>query len=524
MTGGVGGPKLHKSKDNATATGKPKPVTGPNAPHGRHGHLSAGTAQQANKMAAVNKGLVAGASPVNPQGVSTRGPRAGKKGTAPQNKQVVQAQNPNAAVNPNTANTSSLQKDIARRRYGMWQNPNSKLVGRTPLPAAGQGNLANLLGVRLPGRKASSPANATNVPNVSTPGQRSTSPSQSTNNLRNANQPRQSAATTSASLTTNDKTRPEAGERLSKAEKTERSRIYSPQDGVGFAFGKDKPATGEIERWQAGLTDRERSALKDPNTRIVITAGASRVGGQDFNAQLTDRRAVNVQQELVETFGVNPGSIDINSLYRGEELAIQKGKPDHKDNAEDRTATIQVFSGGQNANRATAADKPSVQDAVDSLTQGLSRPEQKDLSKQRALDQLKIGKDFVVFAVSGNLWKGLSAGFKEIGWMGKEMVRDMTDAKVILNMGTQFNPAFMGRICEWAGVPKKDAYQSSILDNKYSAWGRQVADRVWNNLSDQEQANIVTTMHSDARDKFEKQLSTYLHDFYASRNMTYTNW
>lgn len=126
---------------------------------------------------------------------------------------------------------------------------------------------------------------------------------------------------------------------LSASEKKERRRVAKPVDGLGFAFGKDKPAKGEWDRWFSGLSDKEKAALKHPHCIVSIKTYRSRAGKESFNVDLSERSANNVEGGLVAR-GVPRSSI--KKYWFGENIAKFKRVRNGQDRAIDRVARIEI--------------------------------------------------------------------------------------------------------------------------------------------------------------------------------------
>ena len=133
-----------------------------------------------------------------------------------------------------------------------------------------------------------------------------------------------------------------------RREKAERKRVAHPQGGVGFEFGKDKPAAGEMDRWYQSLSKEQKEALRDPNAEVTITATASRVGSAEYNLDLSKRRGENVAKILREKFGV-AAKIKVEAL--GEEPAEWREAPDQKDDHTDRVAHIDILPATKKADK-----------------------------------------------------------------------------------------------------------------------------------------------------------------------------
>jgi hypothetical protein len=95
-----------------------------------------------------------------------------------------------------------------------------------------------------------------------------------------------------------------------------------------------------LRKWYENLSETERAALKDPNAILLVHGFASRSGNPDFNLRLSKRRALNTGQALFEEFD------DVNATiacgWSGEDLADLAGRPDKRDNHEDRIVLINI--------------------------------------------------------------------------------------------------------------------------------------------------------------------------------------
>jgi outer membrane protein OmpA-like peptidoglycan-associated protein len=115
---------------------------------------------------------------------------------------------------------------------------------------------------------------------------------------------------------------------------------------VGFGFDKDVPAAGEMERWYKGLTNEQKEALEDANTKVTVTATASRRGSREYNQDLSERRAENVARILKERYGV-AAQVELEPL--GEDPAEDRGVRDGVDDHTDRVVDITILSGVKKA-------------------------------------------------------------------------------------------------------------------------------------------------------------------------------
>ncbi len=129
--------------------------------------------------------------------------------------------------------------------------------------------------------------------------------------------------------------------KLSAPERAERKKIAHPRDGVGFGFGDDKPASGELQRWYKGLSDAQRAALKDPKTTVYVTATCSKPGSHSSNRDLSKSRAENVAQLLARDLGVERSRIKTEWL--GEDPA-QDNNPDAPDNQDDHQERVALIN------------------------------------------------------------------------------------------------------------------------------------------------------------------------------------
>ncbi len=121
-------------------------------------------------------------------------------------------------------------------------------------------------------------------------------------------------------------------------EQAERKLIYHPQDGVGCRFGDAEPAPGEMDRYLQSLSNSEYLKLFAGDSKIVIRGYASNPGSDAYNQELSEERAVNVKDFLVNK-GVDPSRIEIISL--GEKGADLSGS-ENQDNHQDRWVEIEI--------------------------------------------------------------------------------------------------------------------------------------------------------------------------------------
>jgi outer membrane protein OmpA-like peptidoglycan-associated protein len=124
-------------------------------------------------------------------------------------------------------------------------------------------------------------------------------------------------------------------------EMEERRRVAKPEHGVGFAFGQDKLAKGELNRWYASLNKEQKAALKDPRTTFKIVGHASRPGSEQSNNRLSEKRAEHVMKAMVREFGFEQSSFQVIPL--GEEYAKYAIKSPTQDSAQHRIVEIMIF-------------------------------------------------------------------------------------------------------------------------------------------------------------------------------------
>ena len=127
---------------------------------------------------------------------------------------------------------------------------------------------------------------------------------------------------------------------LSQGERTERAAVDRPRDGVGFGFGESQPAEGELDRWYNGLSPEQKRAVWSDDTKITITATASRPGSDSANQTLSEQRADAVAQALVSDYGIDSSRIVKEPL--GEQPAKDEGRPEDRDDRRDRVAVISI--------------------------------------------------------------------------------------------------------------------------------------------------------------------------------------
>jgi hypothetical protein len=99
-----------------------------------------------------------------------------------------------------------------------------------------------------------------------------------------------------------------------------------------------------LREWYENLSETERAALKDPNAVLLVHGFASRSGNPDFNLRLSKRRAENTGEALFEEFD------DVNAVvsgWSGEGLADLAGRPDKRDNHEDRIVLINIITASE---------------------------------------------------------------------------------------------------------------------------------------------------------------------------------
>jgi hypothetical protein len=132
-------------------------------------------------------------------------------------------------------------------------------------------------------------------------------------------------------------------------ERFERQRYFTPDWGVGYAFGETKPVRGETHRLMDRLPEDYRQALYDPRTELTIYTMASRPGGEAHNLRLSQRRGEELAMELraegvraeirIEALGEVPARPRVSMSLRPPS---DRDRADARDDARFRTAHIEI--------------------------------------------------------------------------------------------------------------------------------------------------------------------------------------
>jgi hypothetical protein len=314
---------------------------------------------------------------------------------------------------------------------------------------------------------------------------------------------------------------------ISKEEAAERNRVASPKDGVGFGFGDDKPERGQVERWLSGLGAADKTALQEGTAKLFITARASRAGDADFNQQLSTKRAENLAQDLSKLLEIPPDQIRWQAL--GEDEARSQGRPDGKDNADDRTASIEIVREGERQPEYKDSPEPKgdVDRGLKSVEEVLLQPlkdtnfeEQsgiaKDVLKTLARDMVKNPAAWEKNLVNA----ALELARKEGSWMGQKLLRDFSiqDKEVRAQMQGNFVPGAVDALARFAGVEPRlhqNAYFRGDASPLYRLGAEMMESRL-EGLSRADQENIRRVERSSDRDSFEKRAQQIMGNLYGS--------
>ena len=285
-------------------------------------------------------------------------------------------------------------------------------------------------------------------------------------------------------------------------------RIDSPKDGVGFQRGSSQLVPGTLEQWFANLSEGQRKALSDPHASVIITATASRLGSESDNLQLSAERA-NTVQKWLQDHGIR-ASIETQPL--GEEPAKQAGKADGTDDPSDRVAKIEIIP----------AEQRPAQDGVKSIMDQLTPPPKEDRLHQQFQDHVKIVGEGIKEALKGDPEGAvLKVGAKELVWAGKQLLRDLRENEIRMQISSNLVPAFMGRMADLTGVQRLPHHHPLQDKSTYARLGKEMAERMWNDLSGKERQHLTTLAQSNQGRAFQRELEDAVRNLYLSRGIKY---
>jgi outer membrane protein OmpA-like peptidoglycan-associated protein len=176
--------------------------------------------------------------------------------------------------------------------------------------------------------------------------------------------------------------------KLSASERAERGKIAQPRDGVGFGFAKDKPPSGELQRWYKGLSDAQRAALRDPKTIVTVTATCSKPGSHESNLDLSRRRAENVKDLLAKELGIDRSRI--RTEWLGEDPAQDNNPdaPDAKDDHQERVALINFETKATKEKPSKPERKEKPEESIERAKKVLERNPPKEANVRKRLTAL----------------------------------------------------------------------------------------------------------------------------------------
>jgi len=87
--------------------------------------------------------------------------------------------------------------------------------------------------------------------------------------------------------------------------------------------------------------------------------------------------------------------------------------------------------------------------------------------------------------------------------MGKQTVRDLAEADVLHGLSAEFIPSFMGKLQELAGVSKSERIKSLETDTAFARSGKELAEKTFIGLTDEQRVDFMKLMHSGKREQLE---------------------
>jgi outer membrane protein OmpA-like peptidoglycan-associated protein len=325
----------------------------------------------------------------------------------------------------------------------------------------------------------------------------------------------QSAKADKADRTREVRNNPEpAGDRAEKA------RVANPKDGIGFGHASDTVDRKALNAL-VGREPKERlDAVKKGQGWVEVTTTASRDGSAQSNQNLTDRRGDNLTKALVEDLGIDPQQIFVKSL--GETEAKESGKPDNKDDAEDRTGRITFHEDKHPEPGVVKGDVDSAyksaSDALPKFEVDRNAQEQGkmvvDHAKKLAENTIKEGAKNPALIeeifVKELIKEGGKYTMDQVRWMGNKLADDLGSKDLKANLQANAVPGMQDALAKFAGVaPKADGTRSALFRGEKSAVYRLARDTYTESLgklSDRDKINVRQVMRSDQRKSLETKL------------------
>ncbi len=134
---------------------------------------------------------------------------------------------------------------------------------------------------------------------------------------------------------------------LSAAERRERRRVHSSEEGLGFRYGSSSVDPVRAQAWLKSLTPDQRAQLKHPAGSITVVGSASGTGRASANRRLAVERAQRFVDWLREYAG----------MRCQVSITTRLDKPSKHDNAASRMATVSFGLGVGTHVKKTRADR-----------------------------------------------------------------------------------------------------------------------------------------------------------------------
>jgi flagellar motor protein MotB len=266
---------------------------------------------------------------------------------------------------------------------------------------------------------------------------------------------------------------------LSPDERAERQRVTRPEGGIGFYHSSAVPAAGHLDKWLAEIGPEQRTAIKEGKAELIITGFASRSGDRQSNQPLSEARARAVADQL-ELRGIDRSNIHHYGV--GEDLAKLAGRPDNKDNAQDRIVMIDVVP----------KVEPQRQEKLKVTPDEASRV----VSQLLSPFPVPLARDMLKEAKNG-LFNPLSLiGIAKLGVNGvKHWLESNDAARRNFAASADFIPAFMGRIESLTtGQTRISPLRANSAE---AAMGRKCADSHFIALPEEARVKLVALMNDD---------------------------
>jgi len=310
----------------------------------------------------------------------------------------------------------------------------------------------------------------------------------------------------------------------SQREADERNVIAHPQDGVGFPHDSAKVDREGLRNFlQQTYTPDRLQAVREGHASIFVEARASRDGTSDHNQKLTDDRAANLRDALADEFGIRPESILTNSVGEGD--AIKNGKPDYRDDPEDRVGIISI-----ELNKPGSNDVPNVPGNIEDAIKSADGALPAIRSDNNAGEQGKIVSDNLKKMVENIIKQTVTApalveeivikevtktGLKlttdEVVWMATKLMQDLGGKELKQEIVASKIAGLEDALADFAGVNRPN--HGSLFKGDRSPIYRQAKDSYrekLEHLPEAEKKNIRDVVRSSPgqRIRFQQWMSS----------------